>query len=159
MVFVTPCLPLLQHARSCAVFFSIECHQYYGPSPMNTFAELPILVVDDDPNYCTLLSKLLSQRHYEVDVAQSGTAALDLVARRPYRLALIDYRMPGMSGVELYRRIHNLQPEVVGVFVTGYPTIDTIYPAIEAGVVRVLEKPVSSDELFEVVEQFAGKSA
>lgn len=159
MVFVTLCLPLMQYTHLWTAFLVSNTVNVVVTSPMNTFAELPILVVDDDPNYCTLLSKLLSQRHYEVDVAQSGTAALDLVARRPYRLALIDYRMPGMSGVELYRRIHNLQPEVVGVFVTGYPTIDTIYPAIEAGVVRVLEKPVSSDELFEVVEQFAGKSA
>ena len=100
---------------------------------MNTAADSPILVVDDDPNYCTLLSKLLARRHYQVDVAHDGSAALDLVAHRPYRLALIDYRMPEMGGVELYRRIHELQPEMVGVFVTGYPTIDTVYPQSRRG--------------------------
>ena len=44
--------------------------------------------------------------------------------------------MPGMDGVELYRRIRQLRPDVVGVFVTGFPTIDTVYPAIAVGVER-----------------------
>ena len=128
-------------------------------SPRDSGAAPRILVVDDERNHCTFLSKLLSQRHYEVDVAYDGPAALQLAERRPYRLALIDYRMPGMDGVELYRRIQKLQPEMVVVLVTAYPTIDTVYPAIEAGVERILAKPVSSDELFNVVEQFAGTPA
>ncbi len=80
-----------------------------------------------------------------------------MVQANTYALALIDYRMPGMDGIELYRRMRQLRPEVAGVFLTGYPTIDTVFPAIGAGVERVLAKPADSDELFEVVEQFAGK--
>lgn len=116
-----------------------------------------ILIVDDDPSNCKVISKLLSLRGYQVDTAYDGPSALDLVDRRSYGLALIDYRMPGMNGVELYRRIRQVRPGMVGVFLTGYPTIDTVFPAIEAGVQRVLAKPAVTEELFAVVEQYLGR--
>jgi CheY-like chemotaxis protein len=92
-----------------------------------------------------------------VDVAYDGPTALELVAKKTYGLALIDYRMPGMDGVELYRRIRQMRPDVVGVFVTGFPTIDTVYPAIAVGVERVIAKPAGSNELLQVIEEFVGK--
>ena len=45
------------------------------------------------------------------------------------------------------------------MFVTGFPTIDTVYPAIAVGVERVIAKPVGSSELFSVIEEFVGKPA
>jgi CheY-like chemotaxis protein len=116
-----------------------------------------ILIVDDDRNSCDILRKILSLRGYEVDVAYDGPTALDLVRGTAYGLALIDYRMPGMDGVELYRRMRETRPDVPGVFVTGFPTIDTVYPAIAVGVQRVIAKPAGSAEILEVIEQFVGK--
>jgi two-component system, NtrC family, response regulator HydG len=116
-----------------------------------------ILIVDDDRSSCEILSKILKLRGYQVDVACDGRSALDLIDRTTYGLALIDYRMPGMDGVELYRRIRETRPEVVGVFVTGFPTIDTVYPAISVGVERVIAKPAGSGELVRVIEEFVGR--
>jgi CheY-like chemotaxis protein len=116
-----------------------------------------ILIVDDDRSSCEIISKILSLRGYRVDVAYDGPTALELVQKKTYGLALIDYRMPGMDGVELYRRIRQMAPDVVGVFVTGFPTIDTVYPAIAVGVERVIAKPAGSNELIQVIEEFVGK--
>jgi len=116
-----------------------------------------ILIVDDDRTTCEIISKMISNRGYQVDVAYDGYSALDLIQERGYRVALIDYRMPGMDGIELYRKIRELCPNLVGVFVTGFPTIDTVYPAITAGIERVVAKPIHSSELISVVEEFMGK--
>jgi two-component system, NtrC family, response regulator HydG len=118
-----------------------------------------ILIVDDDRSSCEILSKILMLRGYKVDVAYDGPAALKLLQDKVYGLALIDYRMPGMDGVELYRRIREMRPNLVGVFVTGFPTIDTVYPAIAVGVERVIAKPAGSGELLQVIEEFVGKPA
>jgi DNA-binding NtrC family response regulator len=118
-----------------------------------------ILIVDDDRSSCEIISKILSLRGYRVDVAYDGYSALELIEQGDYGLALIDFRMPGMDGVELYRKIRELRPNMKGVFVTGFPTIDTIYPAIAVGVERVIAKPAGSGELLSVIEEFIGRPA
>jgi CheY-like chemotaxis protein len=100
---------------------------------------------------------LLSDQGYEVDIASDGEAALDLLGDHPYDLVVLDYQMPGMNGVELFRAARQVQPELVGVFLTAYADISTIFPAMDAGVERVLAKPVDSRELLPVVEHFVGR--
>jgi DNA-binding NtrC family response regulator len=120
---------------------------------------LPILFVDDDPDTCSIVATLLRAWHYEVDTANDGASALALVDQRPYALALIDYRMPGMNGVELFQRMRRRRPDVVGIFLTGFTTIDVVYPAIESGILRVLTKPVDFAELRPIIEEFVGVPA
>ena len=74
-----------------------------------------------------------------------------------YGVALLDYQMPGMNGVEVYEQAKDVRPDLVGVFLTGFATIDSVFPAINAGAARVLSKPVDFAELVGVLEQFAGK--
>lgn len=116
-----------------------------------------LLVVDDERGQCELVKKLLSDQGYEVDIADGGEAALELLERNPYELVVLDYQMPGMNGVELFRAARQVQPELVGVFLTAYADINTVFPAMDAGVERVLSKPVDSRELLPLVEQFLGR--
>ena len=118
-----------------------------------------ILVVDDDRTNCAILSKMLSAHGYQVDTASSGEEALKLVEEQPYVLVLLDYVMPGMDGVELYRRIRQLRPETIGVFQTAFARIEVIYSAIDAGAERVLAKPVDSQELLPLVDRLVERSA
>ena len=112
-----------------------------------------ILLVDDDKNACIYLMKVLSIKDWQVDIAWKGSMALELVRKKAYDVVVLDFRMPGMDGAELCRRIRESQPNVRAVFLTGFPAIDTVYPAFEAGAERVLAKPVDPDELIGVLEE------
>lgn len=116
-----------------------------------------LLVVDDDRINRLLASKILADQGYTVDVADGGSAALRLVEKQPYALVVLDFEMPEMDGVELFRRIHDLNPATIGIFLTAFTTINTVYPAIAAGVERVLAKPVRRDELIALVESLVGR--
>jgi len=94
-----------------------------------------------------------------VDTACDGPTALELVERTKYDAVVLDYRMPNMDGAETCRRIRQVQPEVRRVFVTGFPTIDTVYLAIGSGADRVLAKPVNPVELVRTLEEELAKQA
>jgi DNA-binding NtrC family response regulator len=115
-------------------------------------AKRPILVVDDEPDSCNLMVKFLSALGFKAEAAYDGRTALRLVDCRRFGLAILDYEMPGMNGVDLYRRIRRARPELAAVFVTGHTTIDVVFPAVEAGVLRVFPKPVDFKELIPVLE-------
>jgi two-component system, NtrC family, response regulator HydG len=118
-----------------------------------------ILIVDDNADACALAAKLLWAWEYQADIALDGFMALDLVENQPYTLAIIDYQMPGMNGVELFRRMRKLRPDIKGIFVTGFTTIDVVYLAIEAGIIHVLPKPVDYEELMPLIDEFVGAPA
>ncbi len=115
-----------------------------------------VLVIDDERSNCDIVSTLLVARGYSVDVALDGEAALRMVETEPYSLAVIDYQMPKMNGVEFFRKAHRLRTEMRGLFLTAYTGIDTVFPAISAGVERVLAKPANARELIPAVEELIG---
>lgn len=116
-------------------------------------SKLPILVVDDNADSCDMMARLLSALGYHADVANDGAAAIDLARKNSYGFAIVDYQMPGLNGVELFRKLREIRPDIAGVFLTGHTTIDVVYPAIEAGILRVLSKPADFDELIPIIEQ------
>jgi two-component system, NtrC family, response regulator HydG len=117
---------------------------------------LPILLVDDDPDCCAVAAKLLWAWGYQADIAHDGPSALKLIDQKPYALAIIDYQLPGMNGVELFRRMRQLRGGLTGIFLTGFTTIEVVSPAIEAGILRVLPKPVDFKELMPIIEDHVG---
>ena len=122
-------------------------------------SNLRVLVVDDDRSNSEIVSKVLAAHGYAVDAAPNGQAALELVKQHPYRLAVVDYQMPGMNGVEFFRLARELRPELRGVFLTAYANINTVFPAIEAGVERVLAKPLNSRELIRIADALTASGA
>ncbi len=120
---------------------------------MSANMKLPVLVVDDNEDSAAMTAKLLSALGFTADVANSGVVALQRVEQKHYGVAILDYQMPGMNGLELFRQIREIQPDLCGIFLTGYTTIDVVFPAIEAGVLRVLSKPVNFEELVPIIEE------
>ncbi len=121
-------------------------------------AETPaVLVVDDDPDICRNLHDILSDMGYEVETAHDGPSALGMVRARPYALALLDLKMPGMDGLTLYREIRALRAETVAIVVTAYATHETAAEALEAGAWRVLPKPVDLTLLLRLADEALGQ--
>jgi len=116
-----------------------------------------IIVVDDDVDTCRNLSDILSDLGYQVDTANDGPSALELVRKKTYDIALLDLKMPGMDGLELYREIKKLQAATVAMVVTAYAGATTAEEAMSAGAWRVLPKPVDLPKLMGLVDQALGQ--
>jgi CheY-like chemotaxis protein len=116
-----------------------------------------ILVVDDDVDTCRNLSDILTDLGYRVDIVHDGQAALDLMRRKPYDVALLDYKMPGMDGLTLYREIKKLRAGTVAIIVTAYAGGTTAEEALTAGAWQVLPKPVDFPRLLGLVEEAVGQ--
>jgi DNA-binding response OmpR family regulator len=112
-----------------------------------------ILLVDDDQDTCASMSDIFLDIGYTVDMAYDGPGALELSGRHQYRLALLDYTMPGMDGLELCRRLKNSQPSVVVALITAFSSIAATGAAAEAGVRCSLLKPVDFAVLMPLVEE------
>jgi len=124
-------------------------------TPVTSTAAAPsILVLDDEPASVSLLRITLGME-YTVYTATDGPAALELLAQHPdIALAIIDQRMPGMSGTEFIQKTIAPYPHLVRVILTGYTDIESLIEAINAGsVYRYLTKPWNKDELLGVVRQ------
>lgn len=116
-----------------------------------------ILVVDDEVDTCSNLSDILTDLGYQVDVAYDGLGALELVKQHAYDVALLDLKMPGMDGLELYRRIKEIQSGTVAIVVTAYASSNTANEALAAGAWRILSKPVNLSNLLALVDEALGQ--
>ena len=116
-----------------------------------------ILVVDDEVDTCRNLSDILTDLGYIVDIAHEGLTALAMVRQKPYDVALLDLKMPGMDGLTLYREIKKLRAETVAIVVTAYAGGDTKAEALAAGAWQVLSKPVDFPKLLGLVDEALGQ--
>jgi CheY-like chemotaxis protein len=116
-----------------------------------------ILVVDDDVDTCRNLADILNDLGYHVDTAYDGPNALELVRRRPYDLALLDLKMPGMDGLTLYRELRKLRADTVAIVVTAYAGKDTAREALSAGAWQVLAKPIDFPRLLGLMDEALGQ--
>jgi len=106
-----------------------------------------ILAVDDDLLSLKLLVKALEIEGYEVVTAQSGAEALERLAGHVFDAALVDLRMPGMSGLELLREIRRRDPSMEVVMTTAHPDVATAVEALKDGASDYLQKPLNLEEL------------
>ncbi|MGB6856643.1 MAG: response regulator [Terracidiphilus sp.] len=124
---------------------------------MTTARTPSILVVDDEVDTCSNLSDILTDLGYSVDVAHEGQTALEMVRQKPYDVALLDFKMPGMDGLTLYREIKKLRADTVAIVVTAYAGGETKAEALAAGAWQVLSKPVDFPKLLGLVDEALGQ--
>lgn len=112
-----------------------------------------ILIVDDAGPVVVLCVNVLQALGYAVKGANRGEQALELLRKEPFDLMVLDYKMPGMSGFEVYEQARALHPGMAVVLVTGHGTPDIINEANRMGFASILLKPFTSDELRGTVEK------
>src|SRR5947209_8691725 len=89
-----------------------------------------LLVVDDDPLIVNSLAEFLRLEGYQVDTANDGADAVEMLAAARYNLVLTDVNMPRTNGLELLRTIRNQYPDIVILVITGYGTIENAVEAV-----------------------------
>ena len=112
-----------------------------------------ILVVDDEVDTCRNLSDILTDLGYRVETAYDGPSALQLVRKHFFDLALLDFKMPGMDGLTLYREIKRIQPATVAIMITAYASHGAESAAKQAGTWKILAKPVDVARLMPLIDE------
>ena len=122
-----------------------------------------VLVVDDNDNARAVLHEMLASMTFRVTDVSSGQAAVAEVRRaaatgKPYAIVFLDWRMPGLDGIEAARQIRGLglEPEPRLILVTAYGREEALHQADKAGIDEVLIKPVTSSLLFDTAMQLVG---
>jgi len=118
-----------------------------------------ILIVDDAGPVVVLCVNVLQALGYAVKGANRGEQALEIMRREPFDLMVLDYKMPGLSGFEVYEQAKQLQPQMAVILVTGHGTPEMLNEAHRLGFKAILLKPFTSDELRSTVEKVLGGQA
>jgi DNA-binding NtrC family response regulator len=118
-----------------------------------------ILIVDDEGSLLMTLAANLELEGFEVSCASGGERALELVSRERFDLVLTDVRMPGMNGVELFRRIRSVDRGLPVILMTAFAVEALIEEAITEGVFAVLPKPFEIEHVIAAVVRASRRPA
>ena len=112
-----------------------------------------ILVVDDDPQLRQSFEKLLIAEGHQVRVAASGEAGLEMVQAGAPDLVIMDVRLPGMSGLETFRALHEVEPKLPVIIMTAYGTTETAIEATKLGAFEYVLKPFEIPDILALIAQ------
>jgi two-component system response regulator RegA len=106
-----------------------------------------LLLVDDDATLRGLLTRALAEKGFEVTGAASGEEALALARPEPPEYAVVDLRVPGMSGIEILKELRALDPNTKVLMLSGFGSIASAVEATKLGAVGYLTKPAGAGEI------------
>jgi len=115
--------------------------------------KLSILVVEDGGSQREMLSEFLTGAEYDVMTAENGEKALEKLKKNYFDLVLLDYKMPGMDGMEVLQETKRLNPEIDVILMTAYGTIETAVKAMKAGAADYITKPIELAELLILIDR------
>ena len=118
-----------------------------------------ILIIDDDLDMCTLLSKFLCKKGYDADAALSASKGIAKVVNGFFDIVLCDFRLGDKNGKDVLVKIKELSPETIVIIITGYSDIKTAVDVIKLGAFDYITKPLVPDEVISVIEKALAKPA
>ena len=112
-----------------------------------------LLIVDDELSVRDSLGKWFCEEGYEIGTAENAGDALTRMAENKWDLALLDIKMHGTDGIELQRRLHELDPALIVIMMTGYASVETAVTALKNGAYDYVSKPLDPDEIAHLVKK------
>src|SRR6186713_2067788 len=112
-----------------------------------------ILLIEDDPGITITLQRLLASEEYEVVAEKRGDSGLARASAEVFDVVLSDLKLPGLSGLDLVRELHEAKPRLPIVLMTAYGTTETAIEATKRGAFDYLLKPFEMPELLDIVSK------
>jgi len=117
-----------------------------------------ILVIDDERSIRNTLKEILEFEKYQVELAEDGFKALELIKTNDFDVILCDIKMPGMDGIEVLQKIEELHQDTPVVMISGHGNIDTAVESIKKGAFDFIEKPLDLNRLLITLRNAMDKS-
>jgi DNA-binding NtrC family response regulator len=111
-----------------------------------------LLIVDDELSVRDSLGKWFREEGYEVATTENANDALTRLAEQRWEVALVDIKMHGTDGIELQRRMREVDPELIVIIMTGYASVETAVAALKNGAYDYVTKPLDPDEIAHLVK-------
>jgi len=116
----------------------------------------PILVVEDEAIMRESLRDWLTEGGYQVETAEQGEEALKRIGEQDFGVLILDLRLPGKDGLEVLKEAMAKRPQLKGIIITAYPSVQTAVEAIKVGAIDYLPKPFSLDALEQLIQETLG---
>jgi len=112
-----------------------------------------ILVIDDEAAMRDSCQQTLSRDGNRVEVAEDGSRGLSMLERESFDLVILDLKMPGLSGMDVLKKIKEGDPEAMVIVITGYATVESAVEAMKRGAYDFIPKPFTPDSLRAIVKR------
>ena len=116
----------------------------------------PILVVEDEAIMRESLRDWLTEGGYQVETTEQGEEALKTIAEQDFGILILDLRLPGKNGLEVLREARAQNPQLKGIIITAYPSVQTAVEAMKIGAIDYLPKPFNLDALEKLIQDTLG---
>ena len=123
----------------------------YKRGEMKSLEEKKILIVDDDEGMRKTLAGVLKIKGFNVDTAEDGYDALEMIKNTEFDVILMDIWMPGINGVETFIQVKEICPQIDVIMVTGYSVGDLVDKALSEGAKGIIYKPFEIEDLVEKI--------
>jgi len=118
-----------------------------------------LLIVDDEEEFLMSSSQALGRRDFVVDMAPNGVTALEKVESNQYDAVVLDVKMPDIDGIEVFRQIHRIRPNLPVLLLTGHSSIGDAFHTSKDGIADYLSKPIDMDELAKCINRAISAAA